>query len=53
VPAFAISGGIAKNMGIVKRLEEKLGIKAHIAPDPQIVGALGAAIFANGIAIQR
>ena len=53
VPAFAISGGIAKNIGMVTRVEEKLGIKAHIAPDPQIVGALGAAIFANGIAIQR
>jgi predicted CoA-substrate-specific enzyme activase len=50
VPAFAISGGIAKNIGIVKRLEEKLGLKAYIAPDPQIVGALGAAIFATTIA---
>ena len=47
VPSFAISGGIAKNIGMVKRLEEALDMKAHIAPDPQIVGALGAAIFAN------
>ena len=53
VPAFAISGGIAKNIGIVRRLEEKLGVKAYIAPDPQIVGALGAAIFANKIAREK
>jgi predicted CoA-substrate-specific enzyme activase len=44
---FAISGGVAKNIGVVKRLEEKLGLKAHIAFDSQIVGALGAALFAR------
>jgi len=44
---FAISGGVAKNIGIVSRLEKKLGIKAHIACDSQIVGALGAALFAR------
>jgi len=45
--AFAISGGVAKNIGVVKSLERRLGIKAHIAPDPQTVGALGAALFAR------
>lgn len=44
---FAIAGGIAKNIGVVQRLEEKLGLRAHIAFEPQIVGALGAALFAN------
>jgi len=52
IPEFAISGGIAKNIGIVKRLKKILGLKAHIAPDPQVVGALGAAIFANKIVRQ-
>ncbi len=46
-PEFAITGGIAKNVGIVKRIEGKLGMKAHICFEPQIVGALGAALFAR------
>ena len=44
--AFCVSGGVAKNIGVIRRLEEKLSLKAHIAPEPQIVGALGAALFA-------
>lgn len=44
---FSISGGIAKNTGVVKRLERNLGVKALIAPEPQIIGALGAAILAQ------
>ena len=44
---FVISGGVAKNVGVVRWLEEKAGIKAHIPSDPQIMGALGAALFAR------
>ena len=44
---FVISGGIAKNEGVVKRVEEKVGLKANICFEPQIVGALGAACFAQ------
>ncbi len=47
VPEFSISGGIAKNEGIVKRIERNLKVKAYIAPEPQIVGALGAALYAQ------
>jgi predicted CoA-substrate-specific enzyme activase len=43
--ALCISGGVAKNTGVVRRLEDHLGLKARIAPEPQIVGALGAALF--------
>lgn len=43
---FCVSGGVAKNIGVVKRLENKLGLMAQIAPEPQIIGALGAALFA-------
>jgi len=43
---FVISGGIAKNVGIVARLEQALGLEARIPPEPQIVGAVGAALFA-------
>ena len=47
-PDFAITGGIAKNIGVVSRLEKELGIKA-LKPnyDTQIAGALGAALFAK------
>jgi predicted CoA-substrate-specific enzyme activase len=44
---FMITGGIAKNIGVVKRLEEKLKVKAFIPFEPQIAGALGASIFAR------
>ena len=49
---LCISGGVAKNIGVVKRLEEKLGLKARIAPEPQVVGAIGAALFARDRAPQ-
>jgi bzd-type benzoyl-CoA reductase Q subunit len=47
---FVITGGIAKNIGVVKRLEKELGYKA-LAPkiDPQLAGALGAALFAKAL----
>lgn len=48
---FAITGGIAKNSGVVKRLEGELKLKA-LTPrhDPQIAGAVGAALFARTLA---
>jgi bzd-type benzoyl-CoA reductase Q subunit len=48
---FGITGGIAKNKGMIVRLERELGIKS-LPPtfDPQIVGALGAAMIAKSIA---
>ena len=41
-----MSGGVAKNRGVVTLLEERLGSPIHIHEEPQIVGALGAALFA-------
>ena len=47
---FAITGGIAKNPGVVKRLEEELGIEGLRAEaDTQIAGAVGAALFARAL----
>lgn len=47
---FAITGGIAKNEGVVKRLEAELNIKAlESAHDTQIAGALGGALFAKAL----
>lgn len=47
-PEFIVTGGISKNIGIVKRIEKIIGIEA-IKPkiDTQIAGALGAAILAG------
>jgi predicted CoA-substrate-specific enzyme activase len=52
-PEFVITGGIAKNPGVVRRLEERFGAKAKICFEPQIVGALGAALFARDLAAKR
>jgi bzd-type benzoyl-CoA reductase Q subunit len=47
---FAITGGICKNIGVVKRLEDELGIKSLATDyDPQIAGAIGAALFAEAL----
>jgi len=47
---FVITGGVAKNMGIVQRLERILKIKA-LDPkmDPILAGALGAGLFAKAL----
>ncbi len=40
------TGGVARNVGMVRALEEKLGVALNNSPDAQYVGALGAALFA-------
>jgi bzd-type benzoyl-CoA reductase Q subunit len=47
---FAITGGIAKNVGVVSRIEKELGVKA-LKPtlDTQIAGALGGALFGRAL----
>jgi predicted CoA-substrate-specific enzyme activase len=44
---LVITGGIAKNAGITRRAQEQLQVEAKIPDEPQIVGALGAALFAK------
>jgi len=45
---FVIAGGVAKNIGVVRRLEKELGMKSVVLkPDPQLSAALGAAVFAD------
>jgi len=47
---FAITGGIAKNSGVVVRLEKELNLTALKSEyDTQIAGALGAALFAKAL----
>jgi len=45
-PPVVMSGGVAKNVGVVRVLERLLETKIIVPPEPQIVGALGAALFA-------
>jgi predicted CoA-substrate-specific enzyme activase len=40
-------GGVSKNIGIIRAMEAKLGKPVLVPEDPQIVGALGAALFAQ------
>lgn len=44
-PEYMMTGGVAKNPGLVKALEELLGAPLSIYENPEIVGALGAALF--------
>ena len=59
---FVITGGIAKNEGVIKRLEKELGVKTaervwykkeYIERgypfDTQLAGAIGAALFGNAL----
>lgn len=43
---YMMTGGVSKNKGLVKTLEEKLGTKLVISDKAQLCGALGAALFA-------
>lgn len=46
-PPLVFTGGVANNRCIVKTLEAKLGLPVMIPDQPQLVGALGAAIAAG------
>ena len=45
---ITMTGGVAKNIGMFAALEEALGVKLRkMTTDPQIIGALGAALIAR------
>ncbi len=49
-----VSGGVSKNAGVVKGIEERLGVSlTSIKVDPQLLGAIGAALFARKTAERR
>ena len=43
---YMMTGGVSKNKGLVKALEEALGVKLAISDKAQLCGALGAALYA-------
>ncbi len=51
-PDVVFTGGVAKNSGVVRALEEQLGCKVLVPPEPLISGALGAAILGKELSIQ-
>ncbi|MEG1779914.1 MAG: (R)-2-hydroxyglutaryl-CoA dehydratase activase HgdC [Clostridium sp.] len=53
VQDVVMTGGVARNTGVVKALEEELGCPIKISPLTQYNGALGAALFAWKAASHR
>jgi predicted CoA-substrate-specific enzyme activase len=45
-PDCAVTGGGAKNSGLVKAIEEELSAKVYVAQEPQTTAAYGAALIA-------
>ena len=45
-PDIALTGGVAQNTGMIRALEQELNDRLIIPCDPQLTGALGAALFA-------
>ena len=45
----ALTGGGAKNIGLVKALEAKLGFPVLVPPEPLLTGAIGAALLGKDI----
>lgn len=43
---FMMTGGVAKNPGVVRAVEDKIQNKLYICQEPEIVGATGAALYA-------
>jgi bzd-type benzoyl-CoA reductase Q subunit len=52
-PGFAVTGGMAKNRGVMDRLMKKIGLdRMQTQWDTQIAGAAGAALFAYGMCLK-
>ncbi|HKZ78823.1 MAG TPA: acyl-CoA dehydratase activase [Pyrinomonadaceae bacterium] len=45
-PDITMTGGVARNAGMVQALEEVLATKLQVSPDAHFMGAIGAALFA-------
>lgn len=52
-PDVAFTGGVARNTGFVRALEENLGVSLLVPDEPQLVAALGAACIARDEGLKR
>jgi activator of 2-hydroxyglutaryl-CoA dehydratase len=48
-PPIMMTGGVAKNIGVVKALEEKFNTPILVSENAQVNGAIGAAIIAASL----
>lgn len=46
-PEITLTGGVTKNSGMVRALEERLGVKLNVSPESEYAGAIGAALLAR------
>lgn len=46
-PDAVFTGGVAKNIGVKRYLEKNMGMELLVPDEPQIIGALGAALVAQ------
>jgi predicted CoA-substrate-specific enzyme activase len=47
VSPVMLTGGVAKNAGVQQALKQKLNMDIEVPDEPQMIGALGAALIAN------
>jgi predicted CoA-substrate-specific enzyme activase len=48
-PLVVMTGGVAKNIGVLKALERKIGMAVEVSEYAQVNGAIGAAFLAAGL----
>jgi (R)-2-hydroxyacyl-CoA dehydratese activating ATPase len=46
-PTLVLTGGVARNQGLVETFRRQMGMEVKVPPMPEITGALGAAILAG------
>ncbi len=51
-PDVVFTGGVAKNVGVVKAVRENLGYEVFVPEDPLISGALGAALLGKELVLK-
>ena len=51
-PDVVFTGGVAKNIGVVRALEENLGCKVLVPEEPLLSGAIGAALLSKELTLE-
>jgi predicted CoA-substrate-specific enzyme activase len=46
---IGMTGGVGKNSGVVKAIEDRIGLPITLPEEPQIIGAVGCALVAGGV----
>ena len=50
-PDVVLTGGVAKNVGVVKAMRENLGCEVSVPEDPLLTGAMGAALLGKELTL--